>query len=110
MLVLVSSSYGSSYNFVVTFMLYRYLTLGDDDVVSLTGDVVHSTVGIGRSVGWRSRGSKTDFEGIRRVLNTAVSSLLSDTDGVVLVGEMSSSSKVVTLQSPSHSCEPLAAS
>ena len=92
-------------------MLYiEYLTLGDDDEVSLTGDIVHSTVGIGGSVGRWSRGSKTDFEGIRCVLNTAVSRLLSDTDGVVLVGEMDSSSKVVTLQSPSHSCEPLAAS
>ena len=110
-LVLVSSSCGSSYNYVVTFMLYiEYLTLGDDDEVSLTGDIVHSTVGIGGSVGRWSRGSKTDFEGIRCVLNTAVSRLLSDTDGVVLVGEMDSSSKVVTLQSPSHSCEPLAAS
>ena len=85
------------------------LTLGDGDVVSLTGDVVHSTVGIGRSVGWWRGGTETDFEGVRRVLNAAVSRLLSDTDGVVLVGEMYSASKVVTLQSPSHSCEPLGA-
>ena len=83
-------------------------TLGNDDVVRLTGDVVHSTVAIGRSVrGWSIGGSKTDFEGIRRVLNTTVTRLLSDTDGVVLVGEMDSSSKVVTLQSSRHSGEPL---
>ena len=54
--------------------------------------------------------TETDFEGIRRVLNTAVARLLSDTDGVVLVGEMDSSSKVVTLQSSRHSGEPLSTS
>ena len=87
------------------------LTLGDEEVVSLTGDIVHSTVCIGRSIGgrWR-RGSKADFEGVRSVLNTAVARLLSDTDGVVLVGQMDSSCKVVALQSSSHSCEPLGAS
>ena len=87
------------------------LTLGDEEVVSLTGDIVHSTVCIGRSIGGRcGRGSKADFEGVRSVLNTAVARLLSDTDGVVLVGEMDSSSKVVALQSSSHSGEPLGAS
>jgi len=97
MLVLIGSSCGSS--------------LGDEEVVSLTGDIVHSTVCIGRSIGgrWR-RGSKADFEGVRSVLNTAVARLLSDTDGVVLVGEMDSSCKVVALESSSYSCEPLGAS
>ena len=83
------------------------LTLGDGDVVSLTGDVVHPTVGIGRGVGRRGCGSETDFEGVRRVLNAAVAGLLSDTDGVVLVGQVDSPSEVVALQSPSRSCEPL---
>ena len=83
------------------------LTKGDGDIVSLTGNVVHSTVSIGRRVGWRRAGAQTDFEGVGRVLDGAVAYLLSDTDGVVLVGEMDSSSKVVTLQSSRHSGEPL---
>ena len=65
---------------------------------------------IGRRVGWRRAGTQTDFEGVGGVLNATVAQLLSDTDGVVLVGEMDSSSKVITLQCSSHSCEPLAAS
>ena len=51
--------------------------------------------------------SETDFECVRSVLNTAVASLLSDADGVVLVGQVDSSSKVVALQSSSRSREPL---
>ena len=51
--------------------------------------------------------SETDFECVRSVLNTAVASLLSDADGVVLVGQVDSSSKVVALQSSSRSSEPL---
>ena len=84
----------------VDVILRTNLTLGDGDVVSLTDIIVNSTHGIDQ----RSRirpgvgiYTKTDFEGVRRVLNAAVSRLLSDTDGVVLVGEMDSSSKVVTL-------------
>ena len=83
-------------------------TLGNYDVVRLTGDVVHSTVAIGRSVrGCSVIGSQTDFEGVRRVLDAAVSRLLPDTDGVVLVSEMFPSSKVVALQRSSDSSEPL---
>ena len=99
------------------------LTLGNGDVVRLTNIVVNSTHGVGQarsriSPGDQARSrspgvgihTETDFEGIRRVLNTAVARLLSDTDGVVLVGEMDSSSKVVTLQSPRQSGEPLSTS
>ena len=51
--------------------------------------------------------SETDFECVRGVLNTAVASLLSDADGVVLVGQVDSPSKVVALQSSSRSRKPL---
>ena len=94
----------------VDVILRTNLTLGDSDVVSLTDIIVNSTLGVGQSsrigpgVGIYTQ---ADFEGVRRVLNTAVAGLLSDTDGVVLVGQVDSSSKVEALQSSSRSCEPL---
>ena len=54
--------------------------------------------------------TQADLEGVRSVGDAAVASLLPDTDGVVLVGKMDSSSKVITLQCSSHSCKPLGAS
>ena len=53
--------------------------------------------------------AEADPEGVGRVGNAAVARLLPDADGVVLVGEVLSSSKVVALESSSDSCEPLTA-
>ena len=78
-------------------------------------DVVHRAAGDQPDLAGRGDGgggrveSHAHFEGVGRVLDVAVARLLPDTDGVVLVGEMSSSSKVIALESSRHSCEPLAA-
>ena len=96
----------------VDVILRTNLTLGDGDVVSLTDIIVHATHGVdqgGRIGPGVGIDSQTDFEGVGGVLDGAVADLLPDADGVVLVGEMDSSSKVVTLQSSSQSREPLSA-
>ena len=94
----------------VDVILRTNLTLGDGDVVSLTDIIVNSTLGVDQSSRMgpgEGIYTETDFECVRSVLNAAEARLLSDADGVVLVGQMDSSSKVVALQSSSRSCEPL---
>ena len=96
----------------VDIILRSNLTLGDGDVVSLTDIIVHSTLGVDQSSRMgpgEGIYTETDFECVRSVLNAAEARLLSDADGVVLVGQMDSSSKVVALQSSSRSCKPLRA-
>ena len=87
----------------------RHLTERDGQVVSLASDVVYPAVGVDQGIGGHRVDAETDREGVGCVLDVTVARLLPDTDGVVLVGEMLSSSKVVALESSRHSSEPLAA-
>ena len=64
---------------------------------------------MGRHWCWGGVQAEADLESVRSVGDAAVADLLPDTDGVVLPGQVVTSSEVVALDGSSSSCEPLGA-